>query len=53
LRGIFINIIAECRRRYVLTYVPTGVKAGGWHRLQVKLKDTPGDIKARRGYFAE
>lgn len=53
LRGVFVNIIAECRGRYVLTYAPIGVAATGWHRLDVKLKGKPGTITARRGYFAE
>jgi VWFA-related protein len=53
LTGVFVNILAEFRSRYVLAYVPTGVAPGGWHRLEVRLKGRPGDVKARRGYFAE
>lgn len=53
LRGVFVNILAEFRSRYVLTYVPTGVSPGGWHRLEVALKGRLGDVKARRGYFSE
>jgi len=53
LTGAFVNILAEFRRRYVLAYVPTGVKAGGWHQLQVTLKGRSGKVRARRGYFVE
>jgi VWFA-related protein len=53
LRGLFLNILAECRGRYVLTYAPTGVAATGWHRLDVRLKGKPGTITARRGYYAD
>jgi hypothetical protein len=53
LRGVFASILAEFRSRYVLAYIPGGVAPGGWHRLEVKLKGRPGEVKARRGYFAE
>ena len=53
LRGLFVNLLAECRGRYVLTYAPTGVASTGWHRLEVKLKDKRGTVTARRGYYAE
>lgn len=53
LSGVFVNILAEFRSRYVLAYMPTGVAPGGWHRLDVTLKGRSGDVKARRGYFAE
>ncbi len=53
LRGVFVNIIAESRGRYVLTYAPSGVDSKGWHRLEVTLKGKPGNVTARRGYFAE
>lgn len=48
----FLSVLAEFRQRYVLTYEPTGVAAGGWHDLDVKLKGKSGQVKARRGYFA-
>ncbi len=53
LTAAFVNILSEFRSRYVLAYVPTGVAPGGWHRLDVRLKNRGGEIKARRGYFAE
>jgi len=48
----FLSVLAEFRQRYVLTYEPTGVDAGGWHDVEVKLKGKSGQVTARRGYFA-
>lgn len=53
LRETFSKTLAEFRDRYVLSYVPTGVSATGWHRLAVKLKGKSGKVTARSGYFAE
>lgn len=53
LSGVFVGILNEFRLRYLLTYTPSGVKPGdGWHRISVKLKDKPGRVTARPGYFA-
>jgi VWFA-related protein len=49
----FQSILSEFRDRYVLTYVPTGVHAGGWHRVDVKLNGKRGTVTARRGYFSQ
>ena len=46
----FQQIVREFRTRYLLTYTPQGVDASGWHRLDVKLKNRRGEIRARRGY---
>jgi VWFA-related protein len=53
LRATFVSTLAEFRDRYVLTYAPTGVPAGGWHPLTVRLKSKAGKVTARRGYFAQ
>ncbi len=53
LRDTFVRTLAEFRDRYVLTYEPTGVAAGGWHPIEVRLKGKRGRITARRGYFAQ
>lgn len=39
------------RQRYILRYRPTGVEAGGWHTISVRVK-RPGNlsVQARRGY---
>jgi Ca-activated chloride channel family protein len=48
----FERVLAEFRARYVLWFTPTGVEKGGWHRLDVRLKNRRGVVAARRGYFA-
>jgi VWFA-related protein len=48
----FLAVLQEFRHRYVLSFTPTGVSEQGWHSLEVKLKKRPGDVRARRGYFA-
>jgi VWFA-related protein len=51
LRDTFVKIINEFRTRYLLTYTPRGVDAGGWHPLEVKLTRRKGTVTARRGYL--
>jgi VWFA-related protein len=51
LRETFAQIVTEFRSRYLLTYIPAGVEAGGWHPIDVKLKNKKGNITARRGYL--
>jgi hypothetical protein len=49
----FTKVLAEFRSRYLLTYMPQGVRRDdGWHRVQVKLKNRTGRVKARTEYFA-
>jgi VWFA-related protein len=53
LSGLFVGVLNEFRSRYVLTYVPEGVKRGdGWHALEVKLPRARGHVTARRGYIS-
>lgn len=47
----FAGIVAEFKSRYLLTYSPRGVPPGGWHPIEVKLKNRRGDVTARRGYW--
>jgi hypothetical protein len=51
LRDTFVRILTEFRSRYLLTYTPRGVDAGGWHPIEVKLKKGRGGATARRGYL--
>lgn len=51
LRETFVQIVTEFRSRYLLTYTPTGVDTGGWHRIDVTLKNRKGSVTARRGYL--
>jgi VWFA-related protein len=48
----FTGILDEARRRYLISYTPRGVPAGGWHDLRVRLKRGRADVRARPGYFA-
>ena len=51
LRETFVTIVTEFRSRYLLTYTPQGVDAGGWHPIDVRLKSKKGKVTARRGYM--
>lgn len=48
----FLQVLQEFRRRYVITYTPTGVEAPGWHRLEVRVARRGARVQARAGYFA-
>jgi Ca-activated chloride channel homolog len=52
LGAVFLNILEEFRHRYLLTYSPTGVSPGGWHRIQVRVKNHDAKILARPGYLS-
>ena len=45
-----VKVLEEFRRRYVLTYVPEGVSASGWHRVDVAVKRNGTRVVARPGY---
>jgi VWFA-related protein len=54
LAASFVRKLEEFRTSYVLRYSPTGVPAGGWHELEVRLNAPGGlDVRARKGYFGE
>jgi Ca-activated chloride channel family protein len=48
----FAAILRLFRSRYVLTYTPADVAAGGFHRLEVRVRRSGMNVKARPGYFA-
>ena len=50
LRDTFVRIVTLFKTRYVLSYVPKGVGAQGWHPIDVRLTHGAADIRARRGY---
>jgi Ca-activated chloride channel homolog len=52
LSATFSKILEEFRMRYLVSYSPQGVDAGGWHRLDVRVKNRSVTVKARPGYFA-
>ena len=51
LERIFLGVLEEFRRRYLLSYTPRGVAPDGWHRLAVRVK-RKATVKARPGYLA-
>jgi VWFA-related protein len=53
LPDIFMEVLAELKTRYLLTYSPTDVSKEGWHEIQIKLRRRKTEIRARRGYFYE
>lgn len=52
LAATFARILEEFRMRYLVSYSPQGVAPGGWHRLEVRVKQRGLTVKARPGYFA-
>jgi Ca-activated chloride channel family protein len=52
LSATFSKILEEFRMRYLVSYSPEGVQPGGWHRLEVRVKNRSATVKARPGYFA-
>lgn len=45
------SILQQMKSRYVLTYYPSGVPRGGWHRIDVRVKGRRALVRARRGYI--
>ena len=51
LPATFTRILAEFRQRYVVTYSPSGVAAGGWHEVRVTIpRDKRATVRVRPGY---
>jgi len=44
------SIVAEFRSRYLISYTPSGVGQGGWHRLDLRVKGRNVTVNARPGY---
>lgn len=51
LDAVFMQILNEYRHRYLMSYSPTGVDEGGWHRLDVRVRGERATVKARPGYY--
>lgn len=50
---VFDTLIREYRQRYILSFTPERVGRGdGWHRLEVRLRNRPGEVHARSGYWS-
>lgn len=53
LEETFLRVLDEFRIRTILSYSPTGVQPGGWHKLEVRVRGRKGlTVKARPGYQA-
>ena len=51
LRSTFEQILDEFRHRYLLSYSPDRVPRGGWHRLEVRVRNRRARVQARPGYL--
>jgi Ca-activated chloride channel family protein len=51
LASVFLTVLEEFRHRYLISYTPTGVDRGGWHKLDVSVKGRRVEVKARPGYL--
>lgn len=47
---LFAQVLGDFRTSYLLGYTPTGVKDGGWHRIEVRTRDRRHSVRAREGY---
>jgi Ca-activated chloride channel family protein len=47
----FEKILDEFRHRYLVSYSPEHVTRGGWHRLEVRVKNRGVRVQARPGYM--
>ena len=51
LAAAFRSILEEFRHRYLVTYTPRGVSGGGWHDIEVRVKNRAARVKTRAGYL--
>jgi VWFA-related protein len=51
LSAAFARILEEFRMRYLISYSPQGVAPGGWHHLDVRVRNRGVTVQARPGYF--
>lgn len=51
-RQELVRVLDEFRSRYVLTFTPRGVKAGGFHTLEVKVRRSSLKVRFRPGYVS-
>ncbi len=51
LSATFEKILDEFRHRYLVSYSPEGVTRGGWHRLEVRVRNRSARVQARPGYM--
>jgi hypothetical protein len=49
----FRRVLDDFRASYVLYFSPLGVRGGGLHTLDVRVKRDGVDVRARRGYVRQ
>ena len=50
LGAVFQSVLDEVRERYLLRYEPKGVSPGGWHPLEVRVRERGLGARCRPGY---
>ena len=53
LSHVFVSILEEFRRRYLLTYIPRSVSTSGWHTIKVRVKGSHDKVIYRPGYMSD
>ena len=53
LQEIFLELLAEMKTRYLLTFEPPHPVRQGWHDIEVEVNVRGAEVRARRGYFYE
>ena len=53
LQEIFLELLAEMKTRYLLTFEPPHPIRRGWHDIEVDVNVRGAEVRARRGYFYE
>jgi Ca-activated chloride channel homolog len=51
LKRVFLSALQEFRQRYLISYTPSGVQKGGWHKVEVRVKGRRATVRARPGYL--
>lgn len=51
IRGAFEALASALEARCVLRFEPAPGRREGWHRLVLRLRNRPGQVQARRGYW--
>lgn len=52
LGSAFAGILEEFRQRYIIGYTPERVTRGGWHKLEVRVRNRRVKVTARTGYLS-
>src|SRR5262245_784370 len=53
LKEAFASLARVLESRVVLRFEPAPGRREGWHRIDLRLRDRPGQVQARKGYWVE